>query len=149
MGSIEQETTPGRKILYVSSALIPSSTAISINIMKSCHAMAALGHEVVLLAPGINSPEIMADVDAPFEVELIVELASLSRGHDFHTFGGTSEELAHWQKRYSLDNSSAFTASLPRCAASIPGCSRHLPSALSEKSRQSGAFDLRLPAQAF
>ncbi len=54
------------KILYVSSALIPSRTANSINIMKSCHAMAALGHEVVLLAPASNRAEIEKSVRDPF-----------------------------------------------------------------------------------
>lgn len=54
------------KILYVSSALIPSRTANSINIVKSCHAMAALGHQVTLLAPNIRSQEIEAGVGDPF-----------------------------------------------------------------------------------
>jgi len=54
------------KILYVSSALIPSQTANSINIMKSCHALALLGHEVVLLAPEVKTTEIDQRVRDPF-----------------------------------------------------------------------------------
>jgi glycosyltransferase involved in cell wall biosynthesis len=54
------------KIIFVSSALIPSGTANSINIMRSCHAMAALGHEVVLLAPVSRAAEIDRSVRDPF-----------------------------------------------------------------------------------
>lgn len=53
------------KILYVSAALIPSRIANSINIVKSCAAMARLGHEVVLLHPAIGAPEIEKGVEDP------------------------------------------------------------------------------------
>ncbi|MFO8033143.1 MAG: glycosyltransferase [Desulfohalobiaceae bacterium] len=39
------------KILYISTAEIPSQSANSINIMSSCSAMAELGHEVALCVP--------------------------------------------------------------------------------------------------
>ena len=43
------------KILYISKSIIPSRTANSINVMKMCQAFADNGHEVVLLAPNIES----------------------------------------------------------------------------------------------
>ena len=40
------------KIACIASSQIPSSTANSIQVMKVCHAMAQLGHEVRLMVPG-------------------------------------------------------------------------------------------------
>lgn len=54
------------KILYLSNSLIPSRTANSINVMKSCAALARLGHDVTLIAPGSDSPEIERNVSDPF-----------------------------------------------------------------------------------
>jgi len=39
------------KIVYISSAIIPSRTANSIHVMKMCQAFARNGHEVILIAP--------------------------------------------------------------------------------------------------
>lgn len=54
------------KIVYVSAAKIPSNVANSINIVKSCGAMANLGHEVVLLAPDTLEPAVRTDVENIF-----------------------------------------------------------------------------------
>lgn len=44
------------RIACISTSQVPSLTANSIQMIKTCHAMAALGHEVILWVPG-NSPE--------------------------------------------------------------------------------------------
>ena len=54
-------------IVYVSAAKIPSNIANSINIVKSCSAMANLGHEVVLLAPDTREPAVRRDVENVFD----------------------------------------------------------------------------------
>jgi len=54
------------KILYVSAARVPSGTANSINIVRSCSAMAKLGHEVVLLHPASHGPELEKGDPDPF-----------------------------------------------------------------------------------
>ena len=41
------------RIVYISSSIIPSRFANSINVMKMCQAMAKIGHEVILIAPDI------------------------------------------------------------------------------------------------
>lgn len=51
------------KILYIATALLPSRKASSINVMKSCSAMAELGHQVVLIVPALESSEIEASVE--------------------------------------------------------------------------------------
>ena len=45
------------KIACVSTSRIPSSTANSIQVMKACHALAVLGHEVCLWVPGENQAD--------------------------------------------------------------------------------------------
>ena len=42
------------KLLYISSSIIPSRTANSIQVMKMCQALADNGHNVILLAPDIK-----------------------------------------------------------------------------------------------
>ena len=70
------------RICCIAPSRIPSSTANSIQAMKACNALARLGHEVVLIAPG-SGPEgeseeekwaLLAEqygIDAPFEFDFI------------------------------------------------------------------------------
>lgn len=49
------------RITYFSSALLPSRTANSLNIVRGCAALAELGCEVLLLAPDRDSPELVRE----------------------------------------------------------------------------------------
>jgi len=55
------------KIAYVASAAVPSRVARSVNIVKSCAALAALGHEVVLLLTQGHDDEVEAGVADVFD----------------------------------------------------------------------------------
>jgi glycosyltransferase involved in cell wall biosynthesis len=48
------------RIAYVAASPVPSSVASSVQVVKMCHGMARLGHEVVLLVP--DRPEVRRDV---------------------------------------------------------------------------------------
>lgn len=54
------------KIAYVASAPVPSRVARSVNIVKSCAALAALGHQVVLLLTEAHADEVEPGVDDVF-----------------------------------------------------------------------------------
>jgi O-antigen/teichoic acid export membrane protein/glycosyltransferase involved in cell wall biosynthesis len=75
------------KIICISASQVPSSTANSIQVMKACGALAELGYEVRLLAPGksVTSWEELASfygLQAPFEVEWLPAIPALKR-YDF------------------------------------------------------------------
>src|SRR5512137_827142 len=50
------------KIVFISTAQIPSDTANSIQVMKVCQAFTQIGHEVILLVPG-RQPDGFLPVD--------------------------------------------------------------------------------------
>lgn len=59
------------RILYLSTALVPSRTANSVNILKSCEALAALGHDVALVVPRARAADLepgVADVFAYYGI---------------------------------------------------------------------------------
>ena len=75
------------KIACVSTSRIPSSTANSIQVMKACHALAALGHEVCLWVPGENKADWAElsgyyGISTPFEVRWLPSQAFWRR-YDF------------------------------------------------------------------
>ncbi|MBB3161066.1 glycosyltransferase involved in cell wall biosynthesis [Rhizobium laguerreae] len=52
------------KIVYIASSPVPSNAANSVHVMKMCHAMATLGHQVTLLSP---APDRSSWVKDPFD----------------------------------------------------------------------------------
>lgn len=57
------------KIVYVSTASIPSKTANSIHVMKMCQAIAKNGHDVLLVAPMLPGNRVECDVYSYYGVE--------------------------------------------------------------------------------
>ena len=64
------------RIACIAPSEVPSNTANSIQVMKACHAMAQLGHEVCLWVPGNLGPtwEQLAEhygLETPFEIRWV------------------------------------------------------------------------------
>jgi glycosyltransferase involved in cell wall biosynthesis len=62
------------KIVYIASSIIPSRNANSIHVMKMCHALARIGHEVTLIVPKIQSDLDVEDVHAFYNVDHLFEV---------------------------------------------------------------------------
>jgi glycosyltransferase involved in cell wall biosynthesis len=75
------------RIACIAPSEVPSNTANSIQVMKACHAMAQLGHEVCLWVPGNPGPtwEQLAEhygLETPFEIRWVPSWLPLRR-YDF------------------------------------------------------------------
>jgi glycosyltransferase involved in cell wall biosynthesis len=108
------------KLAYLSNSKVPSREANSIHVMKMCQAFASLGHEVVLLAPnvqsglesGISDPFAFYGVKPCFEVRKLPWRAFKGRGW---IYGWESARFAH---------RSAFDAAFGRCLHSCAVAAR-------------------------
>lgn len=75
------------KIVCIATSRVPSNTANSIQVMKACHALKLLGHDVTLLLPGeVSTPwEALTGpygLETPFEIEWLPSDPRLKR-YDF------------------------------------------------------------------
>lgn len=76
------------RLVYLSSAIIPSRSANSIHVMKMCQAFARVGHDVLLLAPdhpaqepGVSDPWNFYGVERCFQIKKLPWLRTRGAGH--------------------------------------------------------------------
>jgi glycosyltransferase involved in cell wall biosynthesis len=81
------ESCAKMKIVCIAASFVPSTTANSIQVVKAAHALAVLGHDVILIVPGEKSVpwEALKDLyglQVPFEVRWLRENLAFRR-YDF------------------------------------------------------------------
>ena len=64
------------KVVAIAGSTIPSDTANSIQVMKACNALAQIGHEVILLVPGVKNETV--DLKAHYGVQTDFQIEWLS-----------------------------------------------------------------------
>jgi len=75
------------KIAVIAASIIPSTTANSIQVMKTAHSLAEIGHDITLIIPGENSTDwpdlaVWYGLTKPFEIIWLKENLSFHR-YDF------------------------------------------------------------------